>query len=74
MHKFSWGAISHYGICWKSTAARHIQSRRFLQCPEDNFIMQVVGEPMRKGGLLDLDLMNKEGLSGDVGCEQLRMQ
>jgi len=54
--------------------ARHAQSRRFLQCPEDNFIMQVVGEPMRKGGLLDLDLMNKEGLSGDVGCEQLRMQ
>jgi len=46
--------------------ARHSQSRRFLQSIDDNFLMQVVQEPTKKGALLDLVLTNKEGLVEDV--------
>ena len=48
----------------------HAQSRRFLQSIEDNFLMQVVEEPMRRDELLDLILTTKEGLVEDVrvGC------
>jgi len=50
------------GICWEDHTARHMQSRRFLQSISDNFLMQVVEEPTRRGMLLDLVLTNKEGL------------
>jgi len=43
-----------------------VQSRRFLQSIDDNFLIQVVEEPTRKGALLDLVLRNKEGLVEDV--------
>ena len=38
---------------------------------EDNFLTQLVSEPPREGALLDLLLVNREGLMGDVmvgGC------
>lgn len=38
-------------ICWRSNVAWQTQSRKFLQILEDNFLVQVVGEPMRKGVL-----------------------
>ncbi|GAB0206503.1 hypothetical protein GRJ2_003115900 [Grus japonensis] len=66
-------------ICWKGNRARHAQSRRFLQSTDDNFLTQVVEEPTRRGVLLDLVLMNKEGLVGDVkdggslGCSDHEM-
>jgi len=56
-----------------------MQSRRFLQSIEDNFLIQVVEEPTRKGALLDLVLTNKEGLVEDVrvggrlGCSDHEM-
>jgi len=46
---------------------------------DDNFLMQVVEEPTRKGALLDLVLTNKEGLVEDVkvggrlGCSDHEM-
>lgn len=40
--------------------------RKFLQIIEDNFLVQVVKEPMRRGGLLDLTLTSQEGLVEDV--------
>jgi len=43
-----------------------MQSRRFLQGIDDNFLMQVVEEPTRRGTLLNLVLTNKEGLAEDV--------
>ncbi|KAM9590819.1 uncharacterized protein ACIBXB_005874 [Morphnus guianensis] len=41
-------------------------SRRFLECVEDNFLTQLVGEPTRGGASLDLLFTNREGLVGDV--------
>ena len=43
-----------------------MQFGRFLQSIDGNFLMQVVEEPTRKGALLDLVLMSKEGLVEDV--------
>lgn len=39
--------------------------RWFLKCIEDNYLMQVLEEPMRRGMPMDL-VTNKEGLVGDV--------
>ena len=56
-----------------------MQSRRFLQSINDNFLIQVVEEPTRKGALLDLVLTNKEGLvenvkaGGRLGCSNHEM-
>ncbi|GAB0203729.1 hypothetical protein GRJ2_002838500 [Grus japonensis] len=58
-------------ICWKYNIAERKQSRRFLECVEDNFLTQLVSEPTREGAPLDLLLVNREGLVGDVmvgGC------
>ena len=46
--------------------ARHKQSRRFLDCVEDNLLLQVIEEPTRRGAMLDLVLTNREGLVGNV--------
>ena len=43
----------------------------YLKYVEDNFLSQVLSEPTRKGALLDLLFVNREGLMGDVmvgGC------
>ena len=45
--------------------AGHKQSRRFLECIDDNFLLQVIEEPTRRGALLGLILTNK-GLIGDL--------
>jgi len=34
-------------ICWKYNTAERKQSRRFLECVEDNFLTQLVSEPTR---------------------------
>ncbi|PKU31506.1 rna-directed dna polymerase from mobile element jockey-like [Limosa lapponica baueri] len=46
--------------------ATRAQSRRFLQCIDDNFLTQMLEEPTRRDALLDLVLTNKEGLVEDV--------
>ncbi|GAB0208240.1 mitochondrial enolase superfamily member 1 [Grus japonensis] len=53
-------------VCWKSNTAERKQSRRFLECVEDNFLTQLVSEPTRGGASLDLLFTNREGLVGDV--------
>jgi len=53
-------------ICWKYNTAERKQSRRFLECVEDNFLMQLVSEPTRRGASLDLLFTNREGLVEDV--------
>ncbi|PKU42484.1 rna-directed dna polymerase from mobile element jockey-like [Limosa lapponica baueri] len=55
------GDFNHPDICWKGYTARNTQSRRFLQCIDDNFLTQLVEEPTRREALLDLVLTNKEG-------------
>ena len=58
--------FNYANIYMNSDTARCAQPRRFLQCMEDNILMQAMEEPMRRGVLLDLVLTNKEGLVGDV--------
>lgn len=42
------------------------QSRRFLECVDDNAQTQLVRMSTREGTLLDLLFVNREGLAGDV--------
>jgi len=73
------GDFNHPNICWRDNTAGQKQSRRFLECAEDNFLLQAIGEPMRRGVMLDLFLTNKEGLVGNVkvkgslGCSDHEM-
>ncbi|GAB0202682.1 mitochondrial enolase superfamily member 1 [Grus japonensis] len=73
------GDFNHPDICWRDKAAECKQSRRFLECVDDNFLLQVIEEPTRRGAMLDLILTNKEGLVGDVklkgslGCSDHEM-
>ncbi|GAB0208476.1 hypothetical protein GRJ2_003313300 [Grus japonensis] len=60
------GDFNHPDICWRGNTAGHKQSRKFLECIDDNFLLQVTEEPTRRGAMLDLVLTNKEGLVGDV--------
>jgi len=53
-------------ICWKYNTEERKQSRRFLECVDDNFLTQLVSEPTRGGASLDLLFTNREGLVGDV--------
>ncbi|GAB0203411.1 hypothetical protein GRJ2_002806700 [Grus japonensis] len=73
------GDFNHPDICWRDNAAEHKESRKFLECVDFNFLLQVIEEPMRRGAMLDLVLTNKEGLVGDVklrgslGCSDHEM-
>ncbi|GAB0205366.1 hypothetical protein GRJ2_003002200 [Grus japonensis] len=73
------GDFNHPDISCKDNTAGHKQSRRFLEYIDDNFLLQVIEEPMRRGAMLDLVLTNKEGLVGDVklkgslGCSDQEM-
>ncbi|GAB0204290.1 hypothetical protein GRJ2_002894600 [Grus japonensis] len=73
------GDFNHLDICWRDNAAECKQSRKFLECVDDNFLLQVIEEPTRRGAMLDLILTNKEGLVGDVkfkaslGCSDHEM-
>ncbi|GAB0202565.1 hypothetical protein GRJ2_002722100 [Grus japonensis] len=60
------GDFNHPDICWRDNAAGHKQSRRFLECVDDNFLLQVIEESTRRGATLDLVLINKEGLVGNA--------
>ncbi|GAB0203861.1 thrombospondin-4 [Grus japonensis] len=73
------GDLNHPDICWRDNAAERKQSRKFLECVDDNFLLQVIEEPTKRGAMLDLILTNKEGLVGDVklkgslGCSDHEM-
>ncbi|GAB0179518.1 cAMP-dependent protein kinase inhibitor alpha [Grus japonensis] len=73
------GNFSHPDIHWRDNTAGHKQSRRFLECVDDNFLLQVIEEPMKRGAMLDPVLTNKEGLVGNVtlkgslGCSDHEM-
>jgi len=73
------GGFNHPDISWRDNAAGHRQSRRFLKCIDDNFLLQVIEEPTRRGAMLYLVLTNKEELVGNVevrgslGCSDHEM-
>jgi len=52
-------------ICWECNTAERKQSRRFLECVEDNFLTQLASEPTRGGASLHLLFANRGGLVGD---------
>ena len=60
------GDFNHSGICWTDNIAGHKQYRRFLECIDESFLLQVIEEPMRRGTMLDLVLTNEEELVGNV--------
>ena len=53
-------------ICWIYNIPDREQSRRFLECVDDNFLTQLVKEPARGSKILDLLFVNREDLVGDV--------
>ncbi|XP_053905560.1 uncharacterized protein LOC128849191 [Cuculus canorus] len=65
------GDFNFPDVCWEYNTAERKQSRRFLECMEDNSLAQLVSEPTREGAFLDLLFVNREGLVGDLtvgGC------
>ena len=52
------------GVCWRYNTTERKQSRRFLECVEDNFLTQLVAEPTREA--TPLVLFVNRGLVGDV--------
>ena len=60
------GDFKHPDICWRNYTAGHKQSRRFLECIDNNFFLQVTEELTKRGALLDFILTKKEGLVRDV--------
>ncbi|PKU43807.1 hypothetical protein llap_5873 [Limosa lapponica baueri] len=60
------GDFNFPDVCWEYNTAEREQSRRFLECVEDNFFTQLVSEPTRESALLDLLLVNREELVGEV--------
>lgn len=58
-------------VNWEHHAVNTNGCRKFLKHVEDNFLVQVLKEPARKGALPDLLFVNSEGLMGMVvvgGC------
>lgn len=51
------GDFNHPDICWEDNTAQNKQSRSLLQNTAGNFLMQVVGEPTRRGVQQQLDLV-----------------
>ncbi|RMC05388.1 hypothetical protein DUI87_18578 [Hirundo rustica rustica] len=52
--------------CGKYNTAVRKQSKRFLECVEDNFQVQLVRDPARESAPLGLIFVNREGPVGDV--------
>ena len=60
------GDFNHPDICWRDSIAGHRKSRKFLECIDDKFLLQVIEEQTKRGTMLDLVLTNKERLVGNV--------
>lgn len=57
------GELQPLDICWRNNRDGRMQSWRFLESTEDNFLTQMMEEPNRTGPLLNLIISNNEGLS-----------
>jgi len=73
------GDFGHPNTCWRDSTVGHKQSRSFVECIDDSFLLHVIEEPTRRGAMLDLVLTNKEGLvrnvklKGTLGCSGHKM-
>lgn len=48
-------------ICWKCNTVERNQTRRFLRCVEENYVIQMLREASREGSPLDLLVLNIYG-------------
>lgn len=70
------GDFNPCAICWRDSTAGSTQSRRFLECSGNNFLMQAMEEPRKEGTLMDLIPINKTELvrdakdEGSLGCRE----
>ncbi|XP_068520926.1 uncharacterized protein [Anas acuta] len=68
------GDLNHPDVCWESYTAGSKQSRRLLECVEDNFLVQVLDKRTRREAFLDLvltsvdDLIKEVKIGGSLGC------
>jgi len=68
------GHFNHPNICWKGSTASCSQSRRFLECIEDNFLSQVIATSARGDAILDRmvtkasELISDVKIGGSLGC------
>ena len=60
------GDFNFPDICWIYNTADREQSGRFLECVGDNFLTELVKEPVKGSKILDLLFVNREGLVGNV--------
>ncbi|KAK4821784.1 hypothetical protein QYF61_002200 [Mycteria americana] len=66
--------FNHPNICWKSSIASCRQSRRLLECIEDNFLTQVIDSLTRRDVIPDLlvtnasELISGVKIGGSLGC------
>ena len=60
------GDFNHPATCWKSNRVSCRQSRRFLECLDDNFLRQEIDSPARGDAILDLTVTNASEIIGDV--------
>jgi len=60
------GDFNPHNICRRDKTAEHKQSRRFLDCVDDNLLLQETELRTRRGATLNLVLTNKEELVGNV--------
>lgn len=65
--------FNHPGICWRDSTAWNRQSRRFLECVDEDFLLHMIA-PLLVCSVLHLVVTNKEGLvrtvklQGGLGC------
>lgn len=60
------GDFSQLNICWRDNTG-HKQTRKILECVDDDSLLQMIENPMMRGSMLYvLVLTNKEALVGNV--------
>lgn len=47
--------------CWRENTAGNKQSRRFLECFDDNFILQLIEKPVSGGVMPEFVLITRRG-------------
>ena len=60
------GDFNHPDISWKSVTVSCRQSKKLLECTEDNFLSQVIDSPTRGHVILDLLVTNAREIIGDI--------
>ena len=60
------GRLQPPNICWKSSTVSCRQSRRLLECIDNNFLSQIIDSPTRGDVILDQMVTNASELIGHI--------